>query len=117
MAKIVSSASGPIPPDPNVPAPRLTDGKEVITVQLFDRRVTDKYEELVVQYPTGELETYRRWFKPRTNKQRRETDLALKNLPPSLEATVQTGKERAHDKRKTRQLGNRLRGEPERKKP
>ena len=116
MAKIVSAASGPIPPDPNDPAPRLTDGKEVITVQLFDRRVTDKYEELVVQYPTGELETYRRWFYPRTNKQRSDTALALKNLPPSLETAVQTQKERTHDKRKTRQLGKWLRGEAQRKK-
>jgi hypothetical protein len=114
MAKFVSSASGPIPSEPENPAPRLTDGKEVIIVQLFDKRVTDKYVEFRLQYSTGELERFRYWFDSRTNKQRRETALALKNLPPSLEAAVQTKKERVHDKRKTRALGNRLRGEAQR---
>ena len=118
MAKIVRSESGPIPPDPDDPAPRLIDGcKQVTIVQLIDKRVTEKYEEFNFQFPNGDLKTFRRWFKPRTNTERHDTALALKNLPPSLESAVQTKKERAHDKRKTRQLGNRLRGEAERKKP
>jgi hypothetical protein len=117
MARIVSSASGPIPPDPDDPAPRLTDGKEVIAVQLYDKRVTEQYVEFRLQYSTGELERFCYWFNPRTNNQRRETALALKNWPHSLEAAVQTNKERGHDKRETRHLGKRLRGEAERKNP
>jgi len=112
---IVSFASGPIPPDPSDQPPKDAAS---CGLQFVGSYKTPEWEEFTFQYPNGELKTRRRWFTPRTNKQRRETDNTLRELAkmPSLESAVHTKEERAHHRRKTRALGKRLRGEAERRK-
>jgi len=97
MAKIVSPDSDPTQPDPS-----------------------DKFDDLfTVQYPNGDLKTYRSWFNlnPKTNKQRRKREVALKALTEtySLKSATHLKKELTHRKRKNRALGNRLRGDVQRR--
>jgi hypothetical protein len=97
MAKIVSPDSDPTQPDPS-----------------------DKFDDqFTVQYPNGDLKTYRSWFNlnPKTNKQRRKREVALKALTEtySLKSATHLKKELTHRKRKNRALGNRLRGDVQRR--
>jgi hypothetical protein len=87
MSKIVGPHSAPAEPDP------------------------EEFDEFEVLESNGDCTTYRLWYKPKTNTQRHETEAALRALKkPSLESATHSNKERAHDNRKTRQRGNRLRG-------
>jgi|SRR6516164_11585492 len=97
MAKIVSPDSDPTQPDPS-----------------------DKFDDqFTVQYSNGDLKTYRSWFNlnPKTNKQRRKREVALKALTEtySLKSATHLKKELTHRKRKNRALGNRLRGDVQRR--
>ena len=80
---------------------------------------SDKFDDqFTVQYPNGDLKTYRSWFNlnPKTNKQRRKREVALKALTEThrLKSATHSKKEQAHHRQKTRRLGNRLRGGAER---
>jgi len=116
MPKIIRSESGPISLDAVQPSADAPSPSQL--PQWIDGHVSEAWEEFTLQYPNGELKTFRRWFNPRTNKERRETEHALSTLAkmPSLERAVHTKIEQAHHKRGTRALGNRLRGEAVRKK-
>jgi hypothetical protein len=91
MSEIVGPNSAPAEPDP------------------------EEFEEFEVLESNGNCTTYRLWYDPKTNKQRRERDAALEaRKSHSLELATDSKKKEASRRRKTRQLGNRLRGEAQR---
>jgi hypothetical protein len=116
MAKItIGKSFGPEPIAPSNVA-GLNVSHQYPGHQLVDRHLTDVYAELTFQLSSGEFKICRRWFHPKNNSQRRETKAAEGMLSemPSLESQKSSNKERRHQKRKTRALGNRLRGEASR---
>jgi hypothetical protein len=123
MAKIVISDSDPIPPDPS-DQPRNNDA---LWYDLVSWTETERLVEIIVQFlPSGELQRFLRYHDPKTNTEKRETRAAKKILdkliPPGtadkmmgLDSATHSSKERAHRRRKTRALGNKLRAGAQRR--
>jgi hypothetical protein len=85
-------------------------------LEIIDWIEGARYDEIIVRFPGGEVQRLRRYRDPRTTKEKRETRAAekiLEKLGP-IESATHPNKERAHRRRKTRALGNRLRGEAQR---
>ena len=115
MARIIHSESGPMPPDPSEEA-GSNDAMPIYELEIIDWIERERYSEIIVRYPGREVQRLRRYRDPRTTKEKRETRAAekiLEKLGP-IESATHPNKERAHRRRKTRALGNRLRGEAQR---
>jgi len=106
----VRSQCGPEPLDPAYrPGP-------IVWVELVEEKVSESCTEYTFQLSNGELRSFRKWHSPSTHRQKRETKEAEQFLGSVHDPVSRplSAKERALQRRWTKPLGRKLRGEAER---